>query len=91
MTATTLKIDRAFVREIPGKKEAATLVTSVVQLAHNLGLTPLAEGVETEAQRAFLLDRGCRLAQGFLFSRPVPPEEIEALYRAQAPMRAKTA
>jgi EAL domain-containing protein (putative c-di-GMP-specific phosphodiesterase class I) len=90
VTATTLKIDRAFVSEIPGKKEAATLVTSVVQLAHNLGLTPLAEGVENEAQRQFLLDRGCRLAQGYLFSPPVPPAEIEALYLARVATRAHT-
>src|SRR5262249_22252409 len=91
VTATTLKIDRAFVREIPGKKEASTLVSSVVQLAQNLGLTPLAEGVENEAQRQFLLDRGCRLAQGYLFSPPVPPKEIEQLYLVQLRTRARTA
>jgi diguanylate cyclase (GGDEF)-like protein len=82
--ATTLKIDRSFVREIPSSKQAKTLVTSIVQLAHNLGFVPLAEGVETEAQRQFLLDRRCELAQGFLFSRPAPADEIEALYTAQA-------
>jgi diguanylate cyclase (GGDEF)-like protein len=80
VTATTLKIDRAFVNDIPAEKEAATLVTTIIQLARNLGMTPLAEGVETEAQRQFLLDRGCRLAQGYLFSPPAPPEVIEALY-----------
>jgi len=83
VTASTLKIDRTFVRNIPGNKEAATLVTTIVQLAQNLGMTPLAEGVETEAQRAFLLDRGCRLAQGYLFSPAVPAKQIEALYLAR--------
>jgi diguanylate cyclase (GGDEF)-like protein len=78
--ATTLKIDRAFVREIPGDKEAAALVSTIIQLATNLGLKPLAEGVETETQRAFLIDHGCRLGQGFLFSPPAPANEIEALY-----------
>jgi diguanylate cyclase (GGDEF)-like protein len=85
--ATTLKIDRAFVREIPGDKEAATLVSTIIQLANNLGLSPLAEGVETETQRAFLIDHGCRLGQGFLFSRPVPAEEVEALYRKRRNLR----
>jgi diguanylate cyclase (GGDEF)-like protein len=80
ITASTLKIDRSFIRDIPGKKEAATLVTTVIQLAQNLGMTPLAEGVETEAQRAFLLDRGCRLAQGYLFSPALPAEQVRQLY-----------
>jgi EAL domain-containing protein (putative c-di-GMP-specific phosphodiesterase class I) len=85
VTATTLKIDRSFVRDIPGEREACTLVTTVIQLAHNLGLNPLAEGVETESQRRFLLDRGCRFAQGYLFSPPVPPDTIETLYTVTAP------
>ena len=85
--ATTLKIDRAFVSEIPGDRESATLVSTIIQLANNLGLSPLAEGVETETQRAFLIDHGCRLGQGFLFSQPVPAEEIEALYRMRRNLR----
>jgi diguanylate cyclase (GGDEF)-like protein len=83
VTASVLKIDRTFIRDIPGKKEAATLVATVIQLAQNLGMTPLAEGVETEAQRGFLLDRGCRLAQGYLFSPALPSEQVEALYLAR--------
>ncbi len=48
-----------------------------------LGMTPLAEGVETKGERDFLRANGCRLAQGFLFSRPVPPSEIAGLVRGR--------
>jgi diguanylate cyclase (GGDEF)-like protein/PAS domain S-box-containing protein len=72
-----LKIDRSFVQELPDSEHARNLVSSVVQLAHSLGLEPLAEGVETEEQRRFLVDNGCRYGQGFLFSRPLPTEEIK--------------
>jgi EAL domain-containing protein (putative c-di-GMP-specific phosphodiesterase class I) len=75
-----LKIDRSFVRDLPESEHASKLVSSVVQLAHTLGLEPLAEGVETEAQRQFLLEHDCRYGQGFLFSRPVPANEIAAVY-----------
>ena len=75
-----LKIDRSFVRDLPESEHASKLVSSVVQLAHTLGLEPLAEGVETEAQRRFLLEHDCRYGQGFLFSRPVPANEIRAVY-----------
>jgi EAL domain-containing protein (putative c-di-GMP-specific phosphodiesterase class I) len=75
-----LKIDRSFVRDLPGDEHARKLVASIVQLAHTLGLEPLAEGVETEEQRRFLLETECRYGQGFLFSRPVPEHEIETFY-----------
>ena len=58
------------------------LTASIVQLARNLGLEPLAEGIETEEQRRFLLAHGCDLGQGFYFSRPVPADQIPALYHA---------
>jgi diguanylate cyclase (GGDEF)-like protein/PAS domain S-box-containing protein len=74
----TLKIDRTFVRDVPEDAHAATLVSAIIQLAHTLGLTPLAEGVESAAQRQFLIEQGCRYAQGFYFSRPVPAEQIPA-------------
>jgi EAL domain-containing protein (putative c-di-GMP-specific phosphodiesterase class I) len=77
---TMLKIDRSFVRDLPESEHACNLVASIVQLAHTLGLEPLAEGVETEQQRRFLLEHNCRYGQGFLFSRPVPVHEIETLY-----------
>jgi EAL domain-containing protein (putative c-di-GMP-specific phosphodiesterase class I) len=75
-----LKIDRSFVQDLPGSEHACKLVASVIQLAHTLGLEPLAEGVETEEQRRFLLQYDCRYGQGFLFSRPVPGTEIKAVY-----------
>ena len=74
-----LKIDRSFVQELPDSTHACKLVASVVQLARTLGLEPIAEGVETEEQRRFLLEHGCMLGQGFLFSRPVPAHEIETI------------
>jgi EAL domain-containing protein (putative c-di-GMP-specific phosphodiesterase class I) len=77
---TMLKIDRSFIHALPENEHACMLVASVIQLAHTLGLEPLAEGVETEEQRRFLLEHHCRYGQGFLFSRPVPVHEIETLY-----------
>jgi diguanylate cyclase (GGDEF)-like protein/PAS domain S-box-containing protein len=82
MRVSTLKIDRSFVQDLPGDENAAVLVTSIIQLAKNLGLDPLAEGIETEEQRDFFLARGCELGQGFHFSKPVKPGELETLYRA---------
>jgi diguanylate cyclase (GGDEF)-like protein/PAS domain S-box-containing protein len=82
MRVSTLKIDRSFVQDLPGDPNSAVLVSSIIQLARNLGLDPLAEGIETEEQRAFFLEHGCELGQGFHFSRPVKPAELETLYRA---------
>jgi diguanylate cyclase (GGDEF)-like protein len=82
MRVSTLKIDRSFVQGLPHDRNATVLVSSIIQLARNLGLEPLAEGIETEEQRGFFLDHGCELGQGFHFSRPVRAKEIETLYRA---------
>ncbi len=81
MPVETLKIDRSFVRDLPHDAEAASIVTAIVQLAKNLGIKPLAEGIETLAQRRFLVEQGCDLGQGFHFSRPVPAAEIPAAYQ----------
>jgi len=75
-----LKIDRSFIQGLPEDEHARTLVSSIIQLANTLGLEPLAEGVETEEQRRYLVEHSCRYGQGFLFSRPVPVHEIQALY-----------
>ena len=72
MHVTTLKIDRAFIADLPANENAAVLVRSIIQLAHNLGLQPLAEGIETPGQAAFLTRHGCSLGQGFLYSPAVP-------------------
>ena len=58
------------------------LVESIIQLAHNLGLQPLAEGIETAAQAQFLVAHGCSLGQGFFFSRPVPAAEFVSLFQS---------
>jgi diguanylate cyclase (GGDEF)-like protein/PAS domain S-box-containing protein len=82
MRVSMLKIDQSFVRDLPHDRSSVVLVSSIIQLAQNLGLDPLAEGIETEEQRAFFLEHGCELGQGFHFSRPVVAVEFEALYRA---------
>ena len=78
LPAGTLKIDRSFVRNLPHDASSATLTETIVRLARGVGMEPLAEGIETEAQRRFLVERGCRLGQGFLFGKPVPAAQIEA-------------
>ncbi|MGZ5212690.1 MAG: sensor domain-containing protein [Actinomycetota bacterium] len=74
-----LKIDRSFVSDAHIDHDAGTMVQAMVQLAKNLGMTPLAEGVETVEELAFLRALNCPLGQGFLFSRPVPASEITEL------------
>jgi diguanylate cyclase (GGDEF)-like protein/PAS domain S-box-containing protein len=71
-----LKIDRSFIRDIPLDQEAASMVRAMVQLADSVGMQPLAEGIETEAQWNFLIEQGCGFGQGFFFGRPVSAEEI---------------
>jgi diguanylate cyclase (GGDEF)-like protein/PAS domain S-box-containing protein len=87
---TTLKVDQSFVRDIKSDRDDAAIVSTVITLARQLGLKALAEGVETKAQLAFLRARGCDYYQGYLFCRPVPAAEIEALLARppQAPVRA---
>ena len=70
-----LKIDLSFIRGVPGNEDDAAIVTTIISLAQNLGLSVVAEGVETEEQFDFLRERGCDVCQGFLFSRPTPPGE----------------
>jgi EAL domain-containing protein (putative c-di-GMP-specific phosphodiesterase class I) len=81
-----LKIDRSFVRDIPDDPQAGNMVQAVIQLATGLNMTPLAEGIETQDQWLFLVERGCRFGQGYYFSRPVPPDDILARQRRTAPV-----
>jgi EAL domain-containing protein (putative c-di-GMP-specific phosphodiesterase class I) len=76
-----LKIDRSFVRDVDNDRDAASMVSAMIALASNLGMTPLAEGIETEGEWRFLAEHDCTLGQGFYFSKPVPPSEILAMHR----------
>jgi len=72
-----LKIDQSFVRDLVTDPNDMALSEAIIVMAHRLGLKVVAEGVETEAQRALLSAAGCDYAQGYLFSRPMPAEELE--------------
>ena len=76
-----LKIDQAFVASLGTSESNATLCEAIVVMAHKLGLKVIAEGVETEAQADLLRAAHCDSMQGFLFSRPIPPEQLEAILR----------
>lgn len=72
-----LKIAQPFVESIGASASDAVIIHTIIGMAQNLGIEVIAEGVETEAQRTFLLEHGCSLCQGYLFGRPVPIEEFE--------------
>ena len=74
-----LKIDQSFVRDVLTNPSDAMIARTILALGHNLGLTVVAEGVETAGQHDLLADMGCDAFQGFYFSRPVPPEQLMGL------------
>jgi diguanylate cyclase (GGDEF)-like protein/PAS domain S-box-containing protein len=76
-----LKVDRSFVKDLTTDADDATITRALISMAHNLGLKVVAEGVETEAQLAFLVEHGCDEIQGFYFSRPLIAEECGAWLR----------
>lgn len=79
LPACELKIDRAFVKELSGESDDATIVSAIVALAKTLNLKVVAEGVETEEQQTFLTELGCNTLQGYLLGKPVSALDIEAL------------
>ena len=76
-----LKIDQAFVSSLETRANDAALCEAIIVMAHKLGLKVVAEGVETRVQADQLARAGCDSMQGFLFSRPIPPEQLEAILR----------
>ena len=74
-----LKIDQSFVQDMLTDPDGASIVKAIIQLGHTLQLTVIAEGVEIDAQLAFLDESGCDEAQGYLFSRPVPADQFARL------------
>jgi len=79
-----LKIDRVFIVRMLEDEDAMALVQTILSLARTLELTVVAEGVETEVQADVLATLRCDQAQGYLFSAPLPPEEIAALLEKNA-------
>jgi len=78
-----VKIDRSFVQEMATDPGDLAIVRAVVELARHFNLTVVAEGVESELTLGLLEEIGCDLGQGFLFSRPLPYERLEAWFAAQ--------
>lgn len=76
-----LKIDIAFIREVTSNPQDAAITRTIIELAHSLNMQVIAEGVETLEQLAFLKENGCDQAQGYLFSKPLPVNELEAYLR----------
>jgi diguanylate cyclase (GGDEF)-like protein/PAS domain S-box-containing protein len=85
LPADALKIDRSFVRGLGEDVEDTAIVHMIIELAHTLGLEVIAEGVESEGQATLLREMDCDMAQGYHFSKPLPPEEIPALLSSDTP------
>lgn len=84
-----LKIDRSFVQDVTGSAEAASVVRSIINLAHGLKVRVLAEGVETEAQLRLLASAGCDAVQGYFFSPPVEPDTLATMLRTRRQLPAE--
>ncbi len=83
LPVNTIKIDKSFVKDIPNDSGAEGIVKTIIAMAHNLGMKVLAEGVETEEQRAFLEAHNCDEIQGYLFSPPLTAEDFNQLLSAK--------
>ena len=89
----TLKIDRTFIKDIPGDEDDAGITEAIIRLAQTLHLSVIAEGIETAAQESFLQHHRCGIGQGYLYSRPVPADEFalilqqNTLHLAQLPLK----
>jgi len=74
-----LKIDRSFIKDLPGDSEDAAITKTIISLCDSLNLKVIAEGVETKEQRDFVLENGCKFIQGYFYSRPIPADEMTEL------------
>ena len=81
MPLDQLKIDQSFVRDLPSDGNDKAIVKTIIAMACSLDLDVIAEGVETAEQRQILLDMGCKKFQGYLFSKPLPLEQFEAILK----------
>lgn len=86
----TLKLDQSFVKDVATDESDAAIVSAVIQMAHSLKINVVAEGVETQQQLDFLRTQQCDMIQGYLFSRPLPAEQIEAFISARKAAVAST-
>jgi len=75
----TVKVDRSFIMDIPVNSDDVAITGAVIAMAHRLNMDVVAEGVETQPQLDFLLENDCEYAQGYLFSRPVPVDDLQRL------------
>ena len=83
MPISTLKVDRSFVKDLPGNNDDAAIASAIIAMAKSLNLGIVAEGVETQEQLDFLLTQGCEVIQGYLISPPVPAEQFSEMLRAE--------
>ncbi len=84
---TSVKIDRSFVRDMVVNSDDAAIATAIITLARKLGLTVIAEGVETEAQKQLLMEEGCHCIQGYIYSRPLTSEDCLTFIQSDQGMR----
>ena len=84
----TLKVDRSFIRDIPGDPEDRAITQAIIAMGKSLSLTIVAEGVETEEQQSFLREHACDQMQGYYFSKPVVAGELAKLLHDNAAVNA---
>jgi EAL domain-containing protein (putative c-di-GMP-specific phosphodiesterase class I) len=85
-----LKIDRFFISNLDDSSDSEKIVVSILALADSLGMTVVAEGVETVHQLECLKKLGCKFAQGYLFAKALPQAQIETLFRTSSPIFVRT-